>query len=93
MDIKVKLKNKNIIVSELTDDLYVDNIVLMYDDESPYMFCKVKSVDSSITDIEVGDILVVRRYAKEEFISNLYFVAEQDVRCIIKEEEYERLIS
>ena len=69
MDIKVKLKNKNIIVSELTDDLYVDNIVLMYDDESPYMFCKVKSVDSSITDIEPGDILVVRRYAKEEFIS------------------------
>lgn len=84
------LKNDNIIVSELCDDLTYRGVVTVYDSDSPYMFCKVE-MDSPFG-YSRGDIVVIKRYAKEEFISGLYFISPKDVRCLVPERVYSSMV-
>lgn len=83
------LNEDNLLVEELSDDIVFNGIRTMYDADNPYMFCRV--VDSSIDKYVKGDILVIKRYAKEEFISGYYFISPKDVRT--KVNYYEELVS
>ena len=91
MDKGIELLNDNILVEELTDDLSVNGVVVAYDSDSPYMFCRVINKSTSITDVVVGDVLVIKRYAKEEFLPGYYFISVKDVRCVIDEDFYKSL--
>ena len=82
------LNGDNLLVEELTDDIRFNGVNNVYDADNPYMFCKV--VASPSTDYVVGDILVIKRYAKEEFISGYYFISPKDVRTKVK--YYEEMI-
>ena len=84
------LKNDNILVSELCDDLTYRGVVTVYDSDSPYMFCKVE-MDNPFG-YNRGDIVVIKRYAKEEFISGLYFISPKDVRCVVPEIIYSSMV-
>lgn len=86
-----ELKNDNIIVRELFDDIVVNGVSTPTDQDSPYMFCEV--VESSVEDIKKEDILVIRRYAKEEFITGLFFISPKDIRCRVSKEYYNMLIN
>lgn len=85
------MKNDNLLVSELTDDLIVNGVATIYDSDSPYMFCKVLVTCDSET-YPVGSILVIKRYAKEEFLPGQYFISTKDVRCVYLEETYNKLL-
>lgn len=96
MNIKIKTVNDNIVVKEIYDDIKINGILTAYDEDSPYMFCEV--VDFSLDAVSAlkfnkGDILVIKRYAKEEFITGLYFISWKDVRCVISKESFEKLLS
>ena len=85
----VQLENNNIIVKELYDDIKVNGIMQSYDQDSPFMFCKVVCAD----DYDEGEILVVKRYAKEEFVSGLFFVHNDDVRLSLSQEDYDNILN
>ena len=86
----VEMLNDNVLVTELTDDLMVNGVATMYDSEAPYMFC---SVVKSVTGVfDEGTVLVIRRYAKEEFLPGYYFISEKDIRCVVPEEVYNNLV-
>lgn len=89
----IKLINDNILVTELEDDLMVNGVVTMYDSDSPYMFCKVISAsDEAIKTIGLmTDVIIIKRYAKEEFLPGYYFVSSKDVRGTLKITEYSLL--
>ena len=92
MNIKFNAVNDNILVKEKDADIKINGIVQFNDGDSPYMFCEVLEVSPEIVlDIKKGDILVIRRYGKEEFIGGIYFVSYKDVRCIIEQEEFNKL--
>ncbi len=86
----IEMCNDTIIVTELAEDLFVDGVFARYDSEDPYMFCRVYK--TCTLDLNVGDIIVIRRYAKEEFLPGYYFVSIKDIRCKYSEEEYEKLL-
>lgn len=87
----------NILVRELCDDFMCGGVVTKYDPDSPYMFCKIvniceEAIDAmNILDSELDYILVIKRYAKEEFIDQTYFIDAKDVRAIIPPNVYERM--
>lgn len=91
MELDIELINNNIIVSELCDDLIINNVPVMYDSDSPYMICTVvKSGDSLV---EENSIVVIKRYTKEAFLPGYYFISLNDVRGIISRESYEKYIA
>lgn len=90
----------NLLVTELTDDLKINGVVTLYDPDSPYMFCE--QVDTkkleNITEDEISssfiaddDVLVIKRYAKEEFVGGTYFISVKDIRGILKRDDYNKL--
>ena len=91
-----RLLNGNILVEEIYDDIKIDNIVTAYDGDSFSMFCRVISLDNTVEaelDIHIGDVVVIKRYAKEEFIGDYFFISSKDVRCVINENNYRELVS
>jgi hypothetical protein len=92
MDLDLKMLNSNILVTELTDDLMVNGVVTIYDQDNPYMIAKVVNRDNLTHTVDVGDIIVIKRYAKEEYLPGQYFVSLQDVRCKMSEDEYNNMI-
>lgn len=88
------LYNDNILVEELQDDLILKGALLRYDPDSPYMFCNTIAVSTNAHDmgINVGDILVIKRYAKEEYLPGQYFISYKDVRGTIPLEDYDSII-
>lgn len=89
----VKLFNDNILVSELQDDMLINGVMTRYDSDSPYMFCEVEAVsDEALNYVNVGDILIIKRYAKEEYLSGYYFISFKDVRGCIPKEDYDKML-
>ena len=37
-------------------------------------------------------VLVIKRYAKEEFLPGYYFISSKDVRCVVSDEGYRSLL-
>ena len=66
----IVLFNDNILVNELQDDLVANGTVVRYDPDSPYMFSEVLVVSNEANEkgINVGDVVVIKRYAKEEYL-------------------------
>ena len=93
MSLGIELLGDNILVEELTDDLIINGVVTVYDSDNPYMFCKVVNVSDKVEGIKAGNILVIKRYAKEEFLPGYYFISSKDVRCIVDNGFYESLES
>ena len=62
------LLNDNILVSELQDDLMYNGTVVRYDSDNPYMICHVEEVSDEAKNVSVGNIIVIKRYAKEEYL-------------------------
>lgn len=96
MNIDINMLNCNILVSEITEEILVNGVMTIYDSESPYMFCKIiKMSDEARKELNLldNDILVIKRYAKEEFISGLYFISWKDVRCKISEDDFKNVLS
>lgn len=93
MDLDLKMLNSNILVTELTDDLMVNGVVTIYDQDNPYMIAKVVNRDNLTHTVDVGDIIVIKRYAKEEFLPGYYFISDKDVRCIISKEQYNNFLA
>ena len=94
MQIDLEVENDNILVTELTDDIVINGLTTMYDPDSPYMFCKAVAVAEDVPVLlDCKPILVIKRYAKEEFIPGYYFISYKDVRCSLSEEEYKKLIA
>ena len=61
----------------------------MYDSDSPYMFCRIVEMSDEANSLFNKDsILIIKRYAKEEYISGYYFISLKDVRGFMSEEEY-----
>lgn len=88
----MKLLNDNILVSELQDDI-LQGTVVRYDADNPYMFCKVLNLSDKAKEyFDENDVLVIKRYAKEEYLPGQYFVSLQDVRCKMSEDEYNNMI-
>lgn len=89
------LEGNNILVEELIDNITIDGIVTRHDYDSPYMFCKVLLI-SDEAKRELGilneSILVIKRYSKEEFIDETYFVDAKDVRLVIDNDTYNRIL-
>ena len=87
------LYNDNIVVSELQDDLVFNGTVVMYDADSPYMFAEVMNASKSAKDNGIcqGDVLVIKRYAKEEYLPGTYFVSYKDIRGTMTKEDYNEL--
>lgn len=86
------LLNDNILVSELQDDIMYNGTVVRYDSDNPYMICHVEEVSDEAKNVSVGNIIVIKRYAKEEYLPGLYFVSYKDVRGIIPSDKYEDMI-
>ena len=88
----IKLFNDNILVSELQDDMVVNGVMTRYDSDSPYMCCEVEAAsDEALNYVSVGDILIIKRYAKEEYLSGLYFISFKDIRGCIPNDEYNKM--
>ena len=87
----------NILVKELCDGFVSGGVATRYDSDSPYMFCKIvaicdEAIDAlGILDNEMSYVLVIKRYTKEEFIDQTYFVDAKDVRAIIPLDVYDRM--
>lgn len=88
---KIHLFNDNILVSEATDDLLVNGVVARYDSDNPYMFCKVENMSDEIDEDIQDKILIIKRYAKEEYLPGYYFVSLKDVRGYLTQEDYNKL--
>ena len=91
MEESLVLLNSNIIIEEICDDVVVNGVSYMYDSDSPYMVGRVVNRDIELNYLDVGDIVVVKRYAKEEFTPGYYFVSEKDLRGCISSEIYNEL--
>lgn len=92
---KLKMLNDSILVKEEYLDITVNGISVSCDSDAPYMFCSVVDLSSESKEklnIDKGYYIVIKRYAKEEFISGLFFVSWKDVRCSFTKEEYEELM-
>lgn len=93
----MRLEGNNILVEELCDSFTSGGIVTRYDTDSPYMFCRILLMseeaqkDLGILDTELDSILVIKRYSKEEFIDQTYFVDSKDVRAVIDKETYNKM--
>lgn len=95
MNLEVKMHNGNILVKELIDDIKVNGVMTSYDVDNPYMFCDVIKISNEAAEnlsCDINDILVIKRHAKEEFVSGLYFIHWKDVRCALSKEEYSKMI-
>lgn len=91
------LEGSNILVEELCDDIVSGGITTRYDMDSPYMFCKIIAIsDEAQEELAILDpkesILVIKRYAKEEFIDKTYFVDSKDVRVVIDSDTYGKIL-
>ena len=89
----IVLFNDNILVNELQDDLVANGTVVRYDPDSPYMFSEVLVVSNEANEkgINVGDVVVIKRYAKEEYLPGQYFVSFKDVRGKMTLDEYNKM--
>lgn len=90
------LVNDNILIKELYDDIKVNGVLTSYDEDSPYMFGEVISISPTSKEtlgIFVGDIVVIKRYAKEEYLSGSFFISHKDVRLVMAKEDYKELIN
>lgn len=92
------IEGNNILVEELCDDIVSEGIVTRYDPDSPYMFCKIVTISEEaqkalgIINFKEENILVIKRYAKEEFIDKTYFIDSKDVRAVIDNETYNKIL-
>lgn len=89
------LEGTNILVTELIDNITIDGIVTRHDYDSPYMFCKVLLMsDDARKELGILDesVIVIKRYAKEEFIDDTYFVDVKDVRLVIDDDTYNKIL-
>ena len=73
------LEKDNILIEELIDDITIGGITTRHDYDTPYMFCKIIDLSDEAREnlgiVHKEDfILVIKRYAKEEFIDNTFFV-------------------
>lgn len=96
MNVEFGIVNDNILIREKYVDIKINDIPQMIDEDAPFMFCEVleASYDSKeALDISKGDIVIIKRYGKEEFLSGLFFISHKDVRCIIKPDEFNKLIN
>ena len=95
----MRLLYENMLVSELEDDLLMSNgVVTSYDSDSPYMFCEIKNIsEQAMYDLGLDEdtvkttVLVIKRYAKEEYISGTYFVSSKDIRGVLTRDEYNKM--
>ena len=88
----MELLNDNILVTELQDDLFVNGTAVVYDQDSPYMFCAVLGLsDDAKQYFTNDDILVIKRYAKEEYLPGQYFISLKDVRGKMSKETYSKM--
>lgn len=86
------LLNDNILVTELQDDLAVNGTFVRYDSDSPYMFCAILALSDEAKKLfNDEDILVIKRYAKEEYLPGQYFISLKDVRGKMTKETYSKL--
>lgn len=90
------LEGDNILVEELTDDISIGGIITKHDYDSPYMFCKVLAVSENAKEElalynEEDTVLVIKRYSKEEFIDNSFFISYKDVRVQLDKETYNKI--
>ena len=85
------LLNDNILVSELQDDLMYNGTVVRYDSDNPYMICRVEEVSNEAKNVSVGNIIVIKRYAKEEYLPGQYFISLKDVRGKMSKETYSKM--
>lgn len=96
---KMILQGGNILVKELQDDLVINGVVSRYDSDNPYMFCEILNIsEESRTEMKLEKdikdvVLVIKRYAKEEYIGDSYFISYKDVRAIIDKEDYDSLVA
>ena len=82
----------NVLVSELQDDLIINGVVTRYDPDSPFMFCKVLKLSDEAEDfLDYTDIVVIKRYAKEEYLTGTYFISLKDIRGKMSIEEYKSI--
>ena len=89
MEESLVLLNHNIIIEEICDDVISNGVSYMYDADSPYMVGRVVNRDIDLDYLSLGDIVVVKRYAKEEFTPGYYFISDKDLRGMIDPEIYE----
>ena len=89
----IVLFNDNILVNELQDDLVANGTVVRYDPDSPYMFSEglVVSNEANEKGINVGDVVVIKRYAKEEYLPGYYFISYKDIRGTLPMSTYEEM--
>ena len=116
----INMLNDNILVTELTDDIFINGVTTIYDSDSPYMFCKpIMVAEEAMYDLmesnthskiydewkDANDeeeliitkkylsniVLVIKRYAKEEFLPGYYFISSKDVRCVLDVDDYNTL--
>lgn len=90
------LENDNILVEELTDNIKIGGIITRHDYDSPYMFCKILLISDesreSLAILNTEDtVLVIKRYAKEEFIDNTFFIGSKDVRIVLDRNSYNKI--
>ena len=91
------IEGSNLLVEELCDDIVSGGITTRYDSDSPYMFCKILLIsEESQGDLGIlnpsQSILVIKRYAKEEFIDKTYFIDSKDVRLVIDIDTYNKIL-
>lgn len=90
----MRLLGDNILVSELQDDLLYNGTVVRYDQDNPYMFCKILCLSDTASDIfSLEDVIIIKRYAKEEYLPGTYFISLKDVRGTLSYGEYLKLIA
>ena len=95
--INMILQGDNILVRELQDDLKINGVVSIYDGDNPYMFCEILNAsDEAKSNLKLEDItksvLVIKRYAKEEYIGDTYFISYKDVRAILNIDDYNKML-
>lgn len=91
----IDVLNDNIMVKELYDDFKVNEVLNAYDEDAPYMICEIVGISEEAKEkleLDTEDILVIKRYAKEEFVSGLYFISWKDVRAKISKEKYKDIL-
>lgn len=95
MNIETVLDNDNILVKELFNDIPINGVMTSYDTDSPFMFCEIIGVSDTAKaslNLNGDEVLVIKRYAKEEYLSGLYFISWKDVRCHLTRESYDLMI-
>ena len=88
------LLGDNLLVSELQDDLLFNGTVVRYDQDNPYMFCKILNMSEEASKLfNLEDVVVIKRYAKEEYLPGTYFISFKDVRGTLSMKEYLELVA